>query len=196
MLRDELNESFDHALRAAGHAAGGVGAAVGPRVEVARETMLPRVRGAAARGWGSTVAVFTPLTEAAQAKVDSRSKDPKRKARQVRRKAAKTSRKRWPALLGLLAGGAAVGAAGAMVLRRRRQQWQDIDANQSLEPAAPAAGPTSQPPTSQPAAAGSATAPSGKRSEKPSVTGGESPPADPAEPPAEQASATTNNRRS
>jgi hypothetical protein len=110
LLREELGESWEHALRAAGHAADGMRAAVGPRVGPAAD----RVRGAAASGWDSTRAALVPVGEAAQHKV-----------KEVRLK-RKPPRRRWPKLVGLLAGGIAAGAAAAFVLRRRRdQQWED-----------------------------------------------------------------------
>jgi hypothetical protein len=111
LLRAELGETWDHALRAAGHAAGGMRAAVGPKVGPAAD----RFRGAAYSGWGTTKAALAPVSEAAQQKV------------QRVKRGRKPARKRWPAVAGLVAGGAAVGAAAAFVLRRRRQQqlWED-----------------------------------------------------------------------
>lgn len=111
----ELNETVDHARRAAGHAAEGVSAAVSPRVAAARETVVPKVRDTASRGWESTVSAVTPLAEAAQARVDK--VRGRRRSRAAR--AALVVRRRWPALVGLLAAGVAVGAVAAAVLRRR-----------------------------------------------------------------------------
>lgn len=111
LLREELTQTVDHAMKAAGHAADGVSAAVRPRVAAARETMVPVVRDAASRSWESTVSALAPLAEAAQARVGRRQSRRQRVARVVKR--------RWPALVGLLAGGILAGAAAAAVLRRR-----------------------------------------------------------------------------
>lgn len=150
LLRAELGESWDHALRAAGHAAGGVRAAVGPRVAPAAE----RVRGAAGSRWASTKSALAPAGEAAQHKV--------RDVRRVRkpRKPRKPAR-RWPRVAGLLAGGAAVGVTTAFVLRRRREQREQWEDYQRTEPAAPAgAGSGLDPqPAARPPAAGTASVP-------------------------------------
>lgn len=129
-MRRELGESVDHLMQAAAHAAGGVGATVGPRVAVVRTYMAPgmgKVRNVASQGWESTVTALTPLTAAA--------KEGSRKAMVLRIKKEKRSmaRKRWSMLAGLLAAGAAVGAAGAMVVRRRRRaQWDEYDASHPM----------------------------------------------------------------
>jgi gas vesicle protein len=134
MFREEMGEGLDHLMRAAGHAAGGIGAAVGPRMEVAREQLAPtadRVRRRASRGWDSTASAFTPLTDAAR----GASRQAKAKGRKyVLRKEEPPPRKKWSVLAGLVAAGAAVGAIGALVLRRRRQeQWDEYDPNLPLE---------------------------------------------------------------
>jgi hypothetical protein len=129
LVREELGETFDHALRAAGYATSGVDAKVRPRVAAAREYLSPsagRVRERAVQGWGSTRSRFAPFTEAVQAKVANR------------RKGAKMSRRRWPVLIGLLASGVAVGALGALLLRRRRQQWEGYEADEAFESPEPA----------------------------------------------------------
>ncbi|WP_173157916.1 hypothetical protein [Phytohabitans suffuscus] len=52
-------------------------------------------------------------------------------------KESRMSRRRWPMLAGLLTAGAIVGAAGALVMRRRKQQqWQEYDPGQAMEPVA------------------------------------------------------------
>lgn len=122
LARVELSESLDHALRAAGHAAGGVRATMGPRVAPAAE----RVRAVASDGWDSTRAALAPLSEAAMG-------EPKRgrkRGGKSRRGGPDASRRRWPALLGLAAGGVAIGVAVAAVIRRaREQEWQEYDAD-------------------------------------------------------------------
>lgn len=120
LVRAELGESWDHALRAAGHAASGVRTTVGPKVAPA----AVRVRSAATNGWGSTKAAFAPLGEAAQGKV--------RKAQ-----GSKAAGRRWPKVAGLLASGALVGGAAAFILRRRRQQqWDEYDPTTAVSEAA------------------------------------------------------------
>lgn len=146
LLREELNQTVEHARRAAGHAAGGVGAAVGPRVSAARETVAPRVRDTAARGWGSTVATFTPLSEAAQAKLGN--------GRARRKKAARTAQRRWPVLAGLLACGALVGAVAAAMLRRRQPEPEPPpQASDLAQPAEEAGKVAPTPPVSEPVSA-------------------------------------------
>ena len=70
LVRAELGESFGHFRQAATHAAGGVGATVGPRVQAARVYLSPtatRVAQTAANGWGSTMTMIAPLAVAALA---------------------------------------------------------------------------------------------------------------------------------
>src|SRR6185437_15856061 len=84
LVRAEFVESLEHLKMAATHAAGGVGASVGPRygsardrygsakestknkVNSARGAMTPgtsRMSNAAAHGWDSTIAAIAPLME-------------------------------------------------------------------------------------------------------------------------------------
>lgn len=133
LMRDELGESFDHAMRAAGHAASGVKAAsaqVRPTAD--------RFREAASQRWDATVTAFNDA--AVNGDMMSRSRMRRRggMAALGGRKATRAVRKqeggRWPRLAMLLAAGAAVGAIGAMVMRRRRQQqWAEYDPNEALE---------------------------------------------------------------
>ncbi|HEU5108783.1 MAG TPA: hypothetical protein VFT95_09520 [Micromonosporaceae bacterium] len=126
LLREELSESLEHFMQAANHAAGGVNAAVSPRMHAARERVGPatdKARSAAAARLGATAAALAPIATAA--------KNGGRRA--VGKKPIKRTR-RWPRIATLLAAGAAVGAAGAFVLRhRRRQQWEEYDPSQPVE---------------------------------------------------------------
>ena len=134
LARKELNESLDHFMQAATHIAGGMGAAVGPRVTAARGYVTPtagRMRNAASQGWGSTVVAMAPLASAAKDGARSAG-NMARRAKSRNKREAEVGRRRWSMLAGLLAAGAAVGAAGAMVLRRRKQ-WEEYDPTRTLE---------------------------------------------------------------
>jgi hypothetical protein len=139
LVRAELGESLGHFRRAAHHAADGVGAAVGPRVTATRGYAGPAAL-RARRGWDKTVVRVAPMAVAAL--------DAARQARGAARKAAptkadvksmkaarkKTGGGRGPRLATLLAAGAAVGAAAAFTLRRRKQpRWDEYDPGQALD---------------------------------------------------------------
>jgi hypothetical protein len=124
LLRSELGESWDHFLQAASHAANGVGSSVAPGAA--------KMRGVAAKGWGSTASAFAPLAAAYREgaadalKLSSKSKTKAKKGKQM-------SNKKMGMLVGLLAAGAAVGAAGALVMKRRKQKnWSEFDPNNNL----------------------------------------------------------------
>lgn len=122
-MRAELEESMDHALRAAGHAAGGIRATMGPRVA----PTAGKVRAAASERWGSTKSALAPLSEAAQTETKQNGKRAKKARAKVQRR--QESRRRRSGMAALLASGVAVGAAAAMVMRwRRQQQWEDYAA--------------------------------------------------------------------
>ncbi|OLB64324.1 MAG: hypothetical protein AUI10_11635 [Actinobacteria bacterium 13_2_20CM_2_72_6] len=131
-MRAELNEGLDHLRQAAAHAAGGMGAAVGPKWDSAKGHLPPTIgkaRYLAANGIDTTMAAFAPLLEAARTGAETATK----KARKAGKYKAGTkesgmSRKRTTMLVGLLAAGAAAGAAGAMVARRRnRAKWDEYE---------------------------------------------------------------------
>jgi hypothetical protein len=133
LVRAELGESFDHFVQAATHAAGGVGATVGPRVRAAREQVGPtanRVRDTASHGWGSTIAAFAPLAAAATdgaRQAGTAAKRTKAKGlRPMRKKESLMARKRWPMVAGVLAAGAIAGTVVA-ARRRRAQEWDSYD---------------------------------------------------------------------
>jgi hypothetical protein len=116
-LIDELNESYGHLKLAAGHAAGGAAESITPTYD--------RARNVAARGLVSTRTAFEPLyTQVREG------------ASQARERAMTRKPNRGPMLIGLLAAGAAVGAAGAIVARRRRaaSQWDEYEPLGELEP--------------------------------------------------------------
>jgi hypothetical protein len=133
LMREELGESFEHLRLAVGHATGGAANLVGPRFGSAKRSVRPGLR----KARRSTVATIVPLALAASGGVRTGLRGSARQAE----KAAKAARKgkaklmreeprmrRWPMLLGgLLAAGAVVGAAGAVIARRRanRDQWEE-----------------------------------------------------------------------
>lgn len=117
-LLDELAQSYGHLKLAAGHAAGGAAEKLTPPYDKARN--------AASRGWSSTRDAFAPMY--------GQMKDGAANAR----KGADVSHKRnrtWPMLATLLAAGAAVGAAGAMIAKRRRatQEWDEFEPEPVLD---------------------------------------------------------------
>jgi hypothetical protein len=137
LFRSEMGKSFDHFMQASTHAAGGVGATVGPRMNAARSYVAPpatKVRDSATAGWASTLAALAPLVAAAndgakQARYAAKTKNIKNL-----RKKEQPKMSRWPLVAGIVAAGAAVGAAGAIAMRRRRQQqWDEYDPSKALE---------------------------------------------------------------
>lgn len=132
LMREELGESVDHAVRAAGHAASGV--------RSARAQMAPvagKFRETATQRWGATMAAFNDVSGPG-AKHATRAK---KRAMQARREAEKAirarrgKRSRAPRLAAMLAVGAALGAAWALAQRRRRQQWEEFEPSRPMEPA-------------------------------------------------------------
>jgi hypothetical protein len=135
-MRDELSESFEHFRLAVGHAAGGAADLVGPRVGVAKRSVTPGLR----KANRATAAAVLPIALAARngARISARQAEQAAKAARKGAYAgkAKLMRKeprvrRWPMMLGgLLVAGAAVGAAGALIARRRanRNQWEEYGA--------------------------------------------------------------------
>ena len=118
-LLDELAQSYGHLKLAAGHAAGGAAEKLTPPYDKARN--------GASRGWSSTRAAFAPMYEQV--------KDGAANARMKEADVSENKKTRWPVLAGLLAAGAAVGAAGAMIAKRRRaaKEWEEFEPDQMLD---------------------------------------------------------------
>ncbi|MFY1635152.1 hypothetical protein ACN27F_18075 [Solwaraspora sp. WMMB335] len=142
-------------MQAATHAAGGVGASVGPRVHAARDAVAPtaaRVRTSAADGMSRTMATLAPLavaaadgarqagraTRSAKGRTMKAAKPARMKAMKAKAKkttftpsGGKGSGRRWPLVVGVLAAGAAIGTL--VVRRRRAAQWEEYDPGQALD---------------------------------------------------------------
>jgi hypothetical protein len=128
MMREELAESFEHLRLAAAHAANGTAGVVGPRVNAAGESVKPKLR----KAGGVTVATVAPIALAARSTARTAEKAARRGKAKLTRK--EPSVKRWPMLLGgLVAAGAAVGVASAVIARRRanRSQWEEYGTTRS-----------------------------------------------------------------
>jgi len=149
LAKRELNQSLEHFMLAATHIARSTGATMGPKVQAARERVSPaadKVRDAANSSWGSTMAALAPLAAAAtdsarKASTEARKTNQRgmkaidKKAQKMARKASRASSNSGSRLTKLLIAGAVVGAAGALMMRRRKQQaWDEYD------PSRPAGG--------------------------------------------------------
>jgi hypothetical protein len=109
LLMDELAESANHLRLAAAHAAGGAAEKLTPGYD--------RARNVAARGWSSTRVAFQPVYEQAR-----------EGAANARRTQPGHQRSRWTFVAGILAAGAAVGAVGAVMTRRRHTAaWDEYE---------------------------------------------------------------------
>lgn len=127
-MRAELAETVDHAMRAAGYAAGGIRETMGPRLAPA----ATRMRGMAMERFGS-MAAFGPPAEATR---DGRRRERRQSRRQARhdRRMEKRGDRRWARMLGLMAGGIALGAVAAYLMRQRRQrEWEEYDPTEAME---------------------------------------------------------------
>ncbi len=112
-LLDELGQSYGHLKLAAGQLAGGTAEKITPPYD--------RARYVASRRWSSTKDAFAP--------VYAQMRDGAANARKETEVVVVDKRNRWPMFMGLLAAGAAVGAAGALVSRRRKaaEQWDEFE---------------------------------------------------------------------
>jgi hypothetical protein len=124
-MRNELVESLNHLRLAASHGASGTANYLGPRYDSARSSVKSTAGPGVRKANKATAAAVMPLAIAIG-----------RNARKGKAKVTRqqTSTRRWPVLLGgLLAAGAAVGAAGAVIARRRanRDQWEEYGSTRS-----------------------------------------------------------------
>ncbi|MFC7547046.1 hypothetical protein [Plantactinospora sp. GCM10030261] len=130
LVKTELRDGIGHFAQAAAHAREGVGSTVAPRVGAAKDYVAPKaakVRGGAQRRWGSTMAAIAPLAVAADGAVrQAGSAARKGNLKDMGKKKSKGRLSKGATVLAL---GAAVGAAGAFALRRRRdnQEWHAYD---------------------------------------------------------------------
>jgi hypothetical protein len=165
LVRAEFGQSVDHFRQAATHAAGGIGASVGPRMgasmDMARGTMgsarermgsargrmgstggymrpgVMRAQQAASKGWDTTIAVMMPLADAArQGSIRAASMPVAAKAVPIAIKLTPSKKgsagngngHRTSAMVSIVAAGAALGATGALVARRRnRSRWAEYE---------------------------------------------------------------------
>ena len=121
LMREELGESLGHLRMAAAHAADGASGALTPRVENARNAVRPGfVRAGDAAG---TILVIA-RDRSRQAGKKAEKMGRKGKAKMMKNESRNS--RRWPMTLGgLLMAGAAVGAATALMRRRRANRAWD-----------------------------------------------------------------------
>jgi hypothetical protein len=108
LAREELGESLGHLRMAAAHAADGAAGALAPRVQHARQAVKPG------------------LNRASDSLESLLSSNGSRKKKARKKKGTGMAGKRWPMMVGgLLATGAVVGVATALMKRRRSQPMWD-----------------------------------------------------------------------
>jgi hypothetical protein len=125
LMRDELGESLDHLRMAAAHAAGGASGALAPRVDAARKAVQPRLESGMNRAMGGMDTVMVIARDRSRQAGKKAGKMGRKGKAKMMKNEARSSR-RWPmAIGGLLMAGVAIGAASAMLRRRRDQQAWD-----------------------------------------------------------------------
>jgi hypothetical protein len=124
LMREELSESMGHLRMAAAHAAGGAAGAIAPRLEAARGRVEPTVN--RSLDWLSDTATYGARQAGKQADKVARKAKGKKRGNSM-------TQKRWPMMVGgLLIAGAAAGAAGALISRRRQKKWNEYGTSQSF----------------------------------------------------------------
>ncbi|WP_422754101.1 hypothetical protein [Micromonospora sp. WMMD708] len=151
LAKVELHQGIGHLRQAATHAAKGAGATVGPRVQSARSAVAPTavaVRDRASSGLATTAAALAPVALAvrnAQAEAAGKAVAGKKAAaakqakvtKKIKAKSPKARKKKQTSrgmMAGLLVAGTVAGVAGAMALRRRREQqeWAEYDPTRGI----------------------------------------------------------------
>jgi hypothetical protein len=151
LFRDELGETYDHLKQAASHGADTVSTAMRPRMSAAKKMAVGTAAGAMARMAAAKRHRAEHGGEAARKGM------PMMRMPMMRRKKREAARhQRGYRLASLLAIGAAVGAVGALVGRRRRQtSWEVYDTStrppqKPVEMSGASSGPPSESQSRQP----------------------------------------------
>jgi hypothetical protein len=128
-MREELVESIDHLRMAAAHAADGAAGALAPRVVAAREAVKPGLRkaGGYARYGADSLVGAARDGSRATARLSGKGKA------KATKKETGMAGKRWPMVIGgLVATGAVIGAASALMRRRRSSRtWDEYGSTRS-----------------------------------------------------------------
>jgi hypothetical protein len=122
LMQAELGQGFEHFRMAAAHAASGTADYVSPKVATAKRKAQPGVRTARK----ASAATFGPIAAGSLSMARTARKSANKGKAKLTRKEPQV--RRWPTILGgLLAAGAAIGATGAIIARRRanRSQWEE-----------------------------------------------------------------------
>ncbi|MET7418088.1 hypothetical protein [Dactylosporangium sp. NPDC005555] len=121
LMQEELGESLGHLRMAAAHAADGASGALVPRVENARKAVKPGISKASDAA-GTILVIARDRSRQAGRQAEKMGR--KGKAKMMKNESRNS--RRWPmAIGGLLMAGAAVGAATALMRRRRANQTWD-----------------------------------------------------------------------
>lgn len=111
LMRDEFGEGFDHLRMAAAYAAGTAAGMMAPRLDSMRERLEP---------------TFEKSLEMSKDKARAGARRANAIARRASGKKETRTAKRWPMVVGgLMIAGAVVGAAGALLSRRRQKMWNE-----------------------------------------------------------------------
>jgi hypothetical protein len=128
-MREELSQSFEHLRFAAAHAATGAANTIAPRFDAARAAVKPGLR----KARGKTSDGVDPVFGAARSTTRQAKGLARKSTARVTKKESAMAGRRWPVVIsGLVVAGAAAGAIGALVKRRRAQRsWDEYDSTRS-----------------------------------------------------------------
>ncbi len=115
LMRDEFGEGVDHLRMAAAHAAGTAAGLIAPRLDTVRERLEP---------------TFDKSRNMAR---DSAQRANRIARRATGRKKETRMARRWPRMVGgLMMAGAAAGAVGALLSRRRQRRWNEYGSTDAM----------------------------------------------------------------